>query len=112
MKKTIAIVLSLVLCLGLLAGCGSSKNAEEKVITTSSDNVGYKVIGQIFETYIIVQKGNEMLLIDQHAAHERILFERFLSRSTSTPPAIQQLLIPEQLELDKKTLAFFTRQRI
>ncbi|MBO5454329.1 MAG: DNA mismatch repair endonuclease MutL [Clostridia bacterium] len=36
----------------------------------------YKIIGQIFESYIIVEQNNKMLLIDQHAAHERINFNK------------------------------------
>ncbi len=37
----------------------------------------YKVVGVIFDTYIVLQKGESMYLMDQHAAHERVLFERY-----------------------------------
>lgn len=35
------------------------------------------IIGQLFDTYLLVQLGNELVIIDQHAAHERILYEHF-----------------------------------
>lgn len=39
---------------------------------------GYKMVGVVFDTYIILQNEKQMLLIDQHAAHERILYERLM----------------------------------
>ena len=47
---------------------------ENAVFYTAND--GFKITGQIFSTYIIIEKGNEMILMDQHAAHERIIFNR------------------------------------
>lgn len=55
------------------------------------------VIGQFRGTYIICQDGNDLVLIDQHAAHERIVFER-LNREQG-PVEAQQLMIPETIEL-------------
>ena len=39
----------------------------------------YKIAGQLFDTYIIVEKDEKMLLIDQHAAHERIFYEKLVN---------------------------------
>jgi DNA mismatch repair protein MutL len=36
----------------------------------------YKIVGQLFDTYIVIQCGEKIILIDQHAAHERMIFER------------------------------------
>lgn len=55
------------------------------------------VIGQFRGTYIICQDGDDLVLIDQHAAHERIVFER-LNREHG-PIEAQQLMIPETIEL-------------
>jgi DNA mismatch repair protein MutL len=55
------------------------------------------VIGQFHGTYIICQDGDDLILIDQHAAHERIVFER-LSDSNDGIES-QRLLMPETLEL-------------
>ncbi len=50
----------------------------------------YRVVGEVLDTYIIVEQDREVLLIDKHAAHERILFEK-LRRSTE--PIMSQLLL-------------------
>ena len=57
----------------------------------------YRVIGQIFATYILIEQGNALYLIDQHAAHERILFDQLTQ--TTQPVASQQLLIPQEIFL-------------
>lgn len=58
------------------------------------------VIGQFHNTYILCEKEGELLLIDQHAAHERILYEQIRNRmAPDTPVQVQQLLVPETIEL-------------
>lgn len=59
----------------------------------------YKVIGVIFDTYIVLQKGESMYLMDQHAAHERILFERYMKSFKNRSIDVQMLLDPIILEL-------------
>ena len=54
----------------------------------------FRVIGVAFDTYVIVQQENELLLIDQHAAHERILFERMM-KSLDQGEGSQQLLVAQ-----------------
>ncbi|MDD3840335.1 MAG: DNA mismatch repair endonuclease MutL [Clostridia bacterium] len=59
----------------------------------------YKIIGQIFATYIIVEEGDKVYLIDQHAAHERLLFEKYkhmyktsnVNRQLLVTPIVEQL---------------------
>ncbi len=58
----------------------------------------WRVVGEIMKTYIIVEQGSEVLLIDKHAAHERILFERY--RAQESPIMAQTLLQPLRLTLD------------
>ncbi len=57
------------------------------------------VVGQIHDSYIVCESGDGLVLVDQHAAHERILFEQMKTRSSTTPFPIQKLLIPETIEL-------------
>ena len=59
----------------------------------------YIVIGTIFKTYIILQKGSNMYLLDQHAAHERVLYERYMDKFYNMEINMQMLLDPIVLEL-------------
>lgn len=59
----------------------------------------YKLIGQIFQTYWMIEQGECLYLIDQHAAHERILFEEFMTRFKEENMVSQKLLLPQMLNL-------------
>ncbi len=56
-------------------------------------------IGQYQGTYIICESRDGLMLIDQHAAHERIVFEQLKRRSNARRPAAQRLLMPETIDL-------------
>jgi DNA mismatch repair protein MutL len=58
-----------------------------------------KVVGQVKFTYIVAEGPEGMFLVDQHAAHERVLFDRIVLRSASKTPETQPLLQPVTLEL-------------
>ncbi|MFN8471880.1 MAG: DNA mismatch repair endonuclease MutL [Anaerolineae bacterium] len=58
-----------------------------------------RVIGQVAQAYIIAEGPDGLYLIDQHAAHERILYEQFLARHAASDVARQTLLEPLALEL-------------
>lgn len=58
-----------------------------------------KIIGQVFSTYWILQYENTMYLIDQHAAHEKVLFERFMKEIRQKKPMTQLLQPPVILPL-------------
>lgn len=53
-----------------------------------------KVIGVIFNTYIAAQDSDSFYLIDQHAAHERVFYEKLTEQFRSSEKAMQQLLLP------------------
>ncbi len=57
----------------------------------------YRLIGQLHQSYILLEKEDGFLMIDQHAAHERILYELFKNRFTQIETI--QLLFPQQIEL-------------
>ena len=65
-----------------------------------------RVIGQIGAMYIIAEGPEGMYLIDQHAAHERVLYEKFMADKTSLQIAVQNLLDPLPMEFspDESTL--------
>lgn len=60
------------------------------------------VIGQFRETYILCEAGDNLIIIDQHAAHERIYFEQLRFRAQEVRQASQRLLIPETLDLNHR----------
>lgn len=82
---------------------------EEKVETYP------KIIGQVAKTYIVVEWQNELMLVDQHAAHERIIFERLLKKKKlsvreSSQEAVFPLVIhlsPAQLRMVSQWLPMF-----
>ncbi len=60
---------------------------------------GLQIIGQFANLYIFCQSGDDLLVIDQHAAHERILFEKLKQQFLRNAIARQTLLFPETVEL-------------
>ncbi len=59
----------------------------------------YKIIGQLFDTYIILELGNDVLLMDQHAAHERMIYERLVRTNEEKETSYQMLLAPVAVTL-------------
>lgn len=62
-----------------------------------------RIIGQIFQTYLILECDNELYLVDQHAAHERIIYERLVNRNatSSKDNSKQPLLVPETVQVSR-----------
>ena len=65
-----------------------------------------RVIGVVFNTYILMEYGDLLILSDQHAAHERLLYERFM-RETASAPASQALLVPLAVQLSPAEYACY-----
>ena len=59
----------------------------------------YKIVGQVFRTYWIVEQGECLYLIDQHAAHERILYEELMNKFREEKVISQRMLTPLMLNL-------------
>ena len=54
----------------------------------------YRIVGEVFYSYVIVECGDKMLLIDKHAAHERILFEQLKANLQNLEPCSHLLMLP------------------
>lgn len=59
-----------------------------------------KKVGKVFNTFLIIEVDNDMFLIDQHAAHERILYEKFKDQFDKEALAVQPLLFPYVLTVN------------
>lgn len=81
-----------------------SEAKQESFVNT--ENI--KVIGTLFNTYILVEKDNNMILIDQHAGHERLLYDKFVNELNNKEVAIQNLLLPYILETNHSEFQFLT----
>jgi DNA mismatch repair protein MutL len=67
---------------------------------------GTRVIGQAFSTYILLERGDELLLLDQHAAHERIRYEELNEAYSKNEPLQQTLLSVISIELSGSEYQF------
>lgn len=76
-----------------------SENVGSPVSGTPSDE--YRIVGEVFYSYVIVEQGERMLLIDKHAAHERIIFEQLRAnlRRQDYEVDSQLMLIPVDVML-------------
>ena len=68
------------------------KITEEKA--EESSTISYRIVGEVFNSYVIVERGDTMLLIDKHAAHERIIFEKLKASMKESSVSSQMLMLP------------------
>jgi len=79
----------------------------EEPVRFGSDD--YRLIGAVFSGYWIVEQNDTMFLIDQHAAHERRLYEDLMARRIE--PSTQSLLIPERMKLTAEEFSIYEEYR-
>lgn len=82
-------------------------NLFDEKILTKENKAKYKIIGQVFDTYWIVQYERKMFIIDQHAAHEKVNYERMMKRFMAKEVASQNILPPIIVSLSGKEEAVF-----
>jgi DNA mismatch repair protein MutL len=70
-----------------------------------------RVLGQVQDTFVVSTSDDEVFFLDQHVAHERVLFERLQKELREGTPAAQALLFPEPLELPPASCALLDRWR-
>jgi DNA mismatch repair protein MutL len=74
------------------------------------NRLGLRVLGCVGTLYLVAEGADGLVLIDQHAAHERVLFEQMLKRMALQDPAAQQLLFPVTLEFLPREADFVMAQ--
>ncbi len=77
----------------------------------SEETLRYRIVGEVFNAYIIVERGDTMLLIDKHAAHERILFEQLKAGLQTAGNASQLLMLPLEIMLTSDEIQTLTQYR-
>ncbi len=96
---------------GPLAPAASSPSATMATSAVPLLNVPLRLVGVVGRLYVVLESDRGLVLLDQHAAHERILFEQMLARlETGNVPA-QRLLLPETVELSVRD-AHFLRENL
>lgn len=85
------------------------KPAQQTIAAEETDD--FTLIGQVFGTYLIAQKGSDMLLIDQHAAHERLNYEALKKKRDENEPAGQLFLVPEVISLSDSDMVVWEENR-
>jgi DNA mismatch repair protein MutL len=74
-------------------------------------NVPLRLVGVIGRLYVVLESDRGLVLLDQHAAHERVLFEQMLNRLEGQGSAMsQKLLLPETVELSARDALFLREQ--
>jgi DNA mismatch repair protein MutL len=85
-----------------------SSACHEEVIAAagiSPEELPLRIIGQLAAAYLICDAGGDLLLIDQHAAHERVAYERLRTQFRQGGVESQGLLFPETIDLNHRELA-------
>src|SRR5712691_384696 len=83
----------------------ADKFAREVSVESLSSNI--RPLGQLEESFIIATDDEGLLLIDQHVAHERILFDKYRALESTRPAESQNLLLPETFDLTPAQVAVF-----
>ena len=76
---------------------------EQLAIPAMPQDIPWRFVGELYNSYILVEQGDEAYLIDKHAAHERILFEKLKANQEAI--SSQTLLTPVPLRLDADTVS-------
>lgn len=82
----------------------AKKYDEEHIVSTQKVNdTNYKIVGEVFKTYIIIERNEEIILIDKHAVHEKIVYNRL--KGIKLEMLAQTLLAPIIISLTRKEKA-------
>ena len=81
------------------------------VVSAESAIKPYRMVGEVFHTYVLVEMGDVMLLIDKHAAHERIIFEELKARMKEKTVDSQMLMLPIDVMLMSEEVGLLEEYR-
>jgi len=76
-------------------------------LASSGPSAGFRLLGQFSDLYLLLQSGDDLYIVDQHTAHERVLYEETLQVIENQSVNGQTLLFPVQVELSPEQLSMF-----
>ncbi|MDE7295958.1 MAG: hypothetical protein K2N84_01705, partial [Clostridia bacterium] len=82
---------------------------QKKVVQEKIDPQNLQYKGELFRTYLIYEVGDNAYFIDQHAAHERLIFNRLQARMERREPMSQPMLVPYILNMNAQEFAFLEK---
>jgi len=77
----------------------SENKAENEQSQQTENKLSFRIVGELFNTYVIVEYGEKAYIIDKHAAHERIIFEDLKAKMNRASGSSQMLLMPIKLTM-------------
>lgn len=84
----------------------AAANADAPTEALTADNI--RLVGRFSDLYLIMQAGEDLYIVDQHTAHERVLFEETVRKIEQHQMVGQHLLLPVQVEFSPEQFAVFT----
>ncbi len=83
----------------------------KKEESIKADTLAFRIIGQVFNTYWLVEYENELLIIDQHAAHEKVLYEKLITSLKEKEALTQTLAAPIVVSLSGREIEILKQYR-
>lgn len=83
----------------------------DKVFLTESSKKQFSIIGQLFKTYWLIEFEDKLYIIDQHAAHEKVLYEKTMARLANKDFTSQRISPPIVMTLDAKECEMLEKYR-
>ena len=74
-------------------------------------SLNYRILGEAFNSYVVVERGDSMLIIDKHAAHERIIFEKLKASLHNADSVSQMLMLPIEVMLTSEEIQTISSYR-
>lgn len=80
----------------------AEKEAKKALQESLTVETPIRVVGQVLTTYLVLERGDDVYLVDQHAAHERLLYDKFMAEYQNGVIAEQTMLFPYTLKVNGK----------
>ncbi len=79
---------------------------ENQIYQSVNDLVSFNIVGEIFDEFIILEKDDNMLMLDFHAGHERLNYDKFVKMIENRNVVIQDLLVPYVHDMTEQEVGF------